>query len=795
MNGPLSDTAQFVPAIKATITTTPAARTVVVDGSSYTSPKSFDWLAGSQHTIAAVTPQLAGTDTQYVFAGWSDSGAIAHVVAPTRDTAFGAVFKVRYYLTMRSNAGGTVLPSSGWFDENQTVTISAPPDSGYHFNAWTGTGNGSYSGFIDTATVTMRAAIAETANFGVILSPPVLAGLPDGASGVTTSPVFHWMHYAGASTYRLQLSKMSDFAQTSYDSSGIVDTSVGLALLANLQMYHWRVSATVGTNSSPFSPARSFTTLNATIAASSPLVNWGTGYRYAIHWTSTDLSGPVNIRLSTNNGTSYIRVADSVQNTGLYRWTIPDSQAFMSAACILRIESAFNNLLYGESNAFSIVSGTLPASVPMSKSIAFPAEPKQSTDYKLVSVPGIVDSTKIGTLLSGQQGTDWRMFRDNGNAESYLVELSANSLLSTGEGYWLVKKGNLDIPTFNMKMPRLTQDATYSVPLDSGWNIIANPFDKTLPWGAVLDANGLPSGTELLGYNSAYLPVDSLERFGGYYFDNATNLQALTMPYPFGASSPSSTAATSAVLAKTWALQLEFDSDINTDRENYIGIAPAAAQGFDQLDMHKPPLFLDQGFLYFKRPDWDARYPRFRSDFRPAIGGGQEWDFEISNPRLSEGTIRVHGIENIPAEYAVVIVNAYNSNPVDARVQPVYSFKSVGKTMPFKILVGPRSFVDAELSKLVPQSFELMQNFPNPFNLSTSISVSLPKETQLRLEVYNILGQRVRSLAEGEYAPGIHTFVWDGADGSGKTAASGVYMYRVTEGGTLLGVKKMILTK
>ena len=89
----------------------------------------------------------------------------------------------------------------------------------------------------------------------------------------------------------------------------------------------------------------------------------------------------------------------------------------------------------------------------------------------------------------------------------------------------------------------------------------------------------------------------------------------------------------------------------------------------------------------------------------------------------------------------------------------------------------------------LPEGFELSQNFPNPFNPTTEISFSLPDPADVRLEIYNIMGQRVEMLAEGYYEAGDYNVLWDGSD-----VASGVYFYRL-DAGTYSAVKKMVLVK
>ena len=81
--------------------------------------------------------------------------------------------------------------------------------------------------------------------------------------------------------------------------------------------------------------------------------------------------------------------------------------------------------------------------------------------------------------------------------------------------------------------------------------------------------------------------------------------------------------------------------------------------------------------------------------------------------------------------------------------------------------------------KTVPAPFTLGANYPNPFNPSTHFSLTLPEASPVTVEVFNLQGQRIRTLARGEvFSAGIHAFRWDGRDAMGRPAASGVYIYR-----------------
>jgi len=95
---------------------------------------------------------------------------------------------------------------------------------------------------------------------------------------------------------------------------------------------------------------------------------------------------------------------------------------------------------------------------------------------------------------------------------------------------------------------------------------------------------------------------------------------------------------------------------------------------------------------------------------------------------------------------------------------------------------------------IIPKTFSLSQNFPNPFNTETVITFSLSRSGNVKIEIFNILGQKVRDLVDEELSAGYKQVVWDGRDNAGKTVASGVYLYQLKAGG-FTEAKRMILLK
>ena len=90
---------------------------------------------------------------------------------------------------------------------------------------------------------------------------------------------------------------------------------------------------------------------------------------------------------------------------------------------------------------------------------------------------------------------------------------------------------------------------------------------------------------------------------------------------------------------------------------------------------------------------------------------------------------------------------------------------------------------------ILPDAYSLSQNYPNPFNSSTVIQYALPEAAWVRLEVFNMLGQAVATLVDGNQQAGVHSYNWNA-----NNFASGIYFYRMTAG-NFRDSKKMVIVK
>jgi hypothetical protein len=115
---------------------------------------------------------------------------------------------------------------------------------------------------------------------------------------------------------------------------------------------------------------------------------------------------------------------------------------------------------------------------------------------------------------------------------------------------------------------------------------------------------------------------------------------------------------------------------------------------------------------------------------------------------------------------------------VDEKGMPICG--KIGDKEDVSIPVKPGTAEQLEESK--PARFNLEPNYPNPFNPETMIKFSLPQDSRVTLNIYNILGQVVNTLVDEVLPAGVHSVKWDGKNEQGGDVASGVYFYRIKAG-------------
>ncbi|MDP5170316.1 MAG: T9SS type A sorting domain-containing protein, partial [Bacteroidia bacterium] len=116
--------------------------------------------------------------------------------------------------------------------------------------------------------------------------------------------------------------------------------------------------------------------------------------------------------------------------------------------------------------------------------------------------------------------------------------------------------------------------------------------------------------------------------------------------------------------------------------------------------------------------------------------------------------------------------------------------------MPLAVIASTVNITVGDVSTSIDPSelegYAFLQNVPNPFHESTTFTFSLPTQEDVKIEIYNALGQLVRSF-EGSYGLGVHELQWNGANGAGQEVADGIYSVRLRAGAfqSAINVKKM----
>ena len=109
-------------------------------------------------------------------------------------------------------------------------------------------------------------------------------------------------------------------------------------------------------------------------------------------------------------------------------------------------------------------------------------------------------------------------------------------------------------------------------------------------------------------------------------------------------------------------------------------------------------------------------------------------------------------------------------------------------------LIAPSALDVDEKSRVLPEQFKLSQNFPNPFNPTTTIKYMLPEDSRVNITVYNMLGKEIYQLLSSVKPAGSHSIQWNGVDQDGNKVSTGIYLFQI-QAGDFVQTKKMVLMK
>ncbi|MFQ5640776.1 MAG: FG-GAP-like repeat-containing protein [bacterium] len=428
--------------------------------------------------------------------------------------------------------------------------------------------------------------------------------------------------------------------------------------------------------------------------------------------------------------------------------------------------------------------------------------------YRLISVPIDLENKNPRAIFEDDLGPfdifKWRFFEIR--ADQNRVEFPNTSNMTQGKAFWLiVKEPDQVIDTGAGTSNSTLQE--FAITLHPQWNTIGNPFNFSIPLSNMRLASGeIPEFRFFTGSwnDPVNAPVTVVQPFEGYaIFNNSTSTDTLFVDPDLSASARvSRKEALRAVTKTVSAIHILAQSQQARDIDNIAGITANAAIAWDGQDRPEPPVIGEYVSVYFPHPEWDALSENYCTDFRPQSSDGEVWEFEVKTNIRDVVHLTFQPSNSLePSEGLMpemwLLDEALN---VSQNLQERNSYFVAGsENYPkrLKLVVGKPNFVQEQLAAVqsIPSTFELSQNFPNPFNPTTTIRYGLPAPGRVTLKIYNVLGEEVLTLVDDvPRQAGYHAAVWDGRNEKGQRVASGLYFYQLRMDEILL-TKKMALVR
>ena len=460
--------------------------------------------------------------------------------------------------------------------------------------------------------------------------------------------------------------------------------------------------------------------------------------------------------VTINNFRAYVRGADNLANTA-------NSKLF------------YPSIRYGANELNTNIDGSIyPDGVPSKK-------------WRMISFPGSVNDSIINNAKDNKHA-----FYIWNNLE---MVWDSPSVIKPGTGYWFKHIYDNPIP-FKSDSGTVLPLRPYEIKLDHGWNMIGNPF-----------ATSVRVRSDSSEVSNLYFFGDSTNRDGwevssyqmrpwaGYAIYSTSESSSITL-LPF--SDEIENRSSSRTMGLEWVLQFSAKTQHNFDNVAMIGRKKHSLEIKDSFDIPLLPKIEEGINVAFSIGE--SNVYNYSSDFRSIDEVNGVWDLSIVSKKGSEN------VEFSISENANTLPTGIVLALLDIQTRKVhYDFLlnsiTIGSNKnldyEFKVIVGEPEFVQSavtEILAIIPSEFALSKNYPNPFNPITHLDYSLPKRSQVRLRVYNMVGQEIITLINEEKQYGNYSISWNGIDSKGRNVASGVYFAELRSNDKS-SVTKMLLLK
>jgi len=513
-----------------------------------------------------------------------------------------------------------------------------------------------------------------------------------------------------------------------------------------------------------------------------------------LQWAASEASDVVEYRIYRGRTAEFDTTGSGIASVEGQTTSYTDTTVEASAAYYYRVAALDNDgILSSPTSALSALLQPEAVSVNASRSFG---DGTQESDYRLIALPGQVNRG-VQATFDGEAGDAWQAYWDNGSSEDFLVSFDGSSTFQfgPGRGFWAISEASWRVEESISTIPlsRGASGPVVAIDLHDGWNIISNPLGKDVAWTQVEAING---GTlqPLWRFDGSFRQTStfaSAKTGEAFYFNNQSGQARLQIPYTNSESQVASSTTDSAQLLSLTARGA--DASVSSVR---LGTSESATDGVGPDDVVAPPHRFEAVSLRVQAKqtaDVSQRQQSLVQSIRPSGGDGQVYHLALRTEEQNPVTIEIDGVDSFKGNQAR-LVNRETGASYDLRHAQQIEVVPEAKTTRMVVITGNASFVEKEQARYLPSKVMLRSNYPNPFRKRTTIEYTLPEAGRVTVEVFDVLGRKVRVLVNDQRKAGPHRVTWNGQNGSGQGVASGVYLTRLTFKGETI-TQKMVLVK
>ncbi len=572
-------------------------------------------------------------------------------------------------------------------------------------------------------------------------------------------------------------------AGTTYTQSGALPSTT-----YNFTIFSYKGSGT-SINYKQVSPlSGSVTTLSGT-DTTEPFLNTNTTP------TSVNKASPINVTVTLRDAESGIAVATiyyasledaksdysnfvsgtMVKGTGEdYTFQIPGSFVKeMGVTYYFYLENGVALTYYSSDYSVAVKLTTDGLTIP------FTGFGTDQTKYRIVSIPVLPTTATAEAVFGDDLGAydkkSWRLFRYQGST----TELNGKSTLQVGNGYWLIASKSVTLDTGPGTTPAVNIFDPFKLVLTPGWNQIGNPYPYDVKWSAILEWNGPPAGiTKLRTFNGNWGDGTELEKFSGGFVMNAGS-SSVTLEVPtFKDPSINGRQGTPKMEVKNpidnpdWNLTLNLEQGGMTNSFGGLGMNHAAAEGYDVFDDFNLPRFTE--FIEVNHINKELHRFSYSKDVVP-FEEQHTWEFSVESNSNESVTMKWDNSFFGENSKHLVLWDVTQQRGFDMRLTNQYVFNK-SRSGNFKVFYGDEKYIK---EKTAVEQLVFHEVFPNPAKDMVTISFSVPGEERVTIDVIDLLGRKIATVADGNFKPGYHEVSWNTQDDSGNGVTNGIYITQI----------------